>query len=122
MQIVVYKYAYCAILLLFHGFGYAQNRHSEDTVSRVILCESTLSYPRAAEEHDITGTVVVLFDIDSNCRIFNIRVEKGIGYGCDEAAINTLKRCKPKFIGIKRKCPAMFNVKQLFTFKKPDED
>jgi TonB family protein len=122
MQMITFKNVCSTTFLFLSVFGYAQNREPADTNNRVIICESILYYPREAEAHGISGTVVVLFDIDSNCKIVNVRVEKGIGYGCDEAAMNALRKCKPIFTGVKRKCSTIFDLKQPFTFKKPDED
>ncbi len=84
-------------------------------------CQSTLSYPREAQDNNISETVVVLFDIDSNCRLVNIRIEKGIGFGCDEEAIKALKKCKPIFNGTKRICTPILNLRQPFTFKNQDD-
>ena len=108
--------------LLIQGTVYSQNKNSEDTTSKIALCQSTLSYPKKAQENNISGTVIVLFDIDSNCRIVNVRIEKGIGYGCDEEAMNVLKKCRPKFINGRKKCKETLNLHQPFTFAKPEDD
>lgn len=110
------------LFLFIQGTVYSQNRNQGDRTTKIILCESTLSYPKKAQENDIYGTVIVLFDIDSNCRMVNIRIEKGLGYDCDEEAINALKKCRPKFINSKKKCTEKFNLRQPFTFAKPEDD
>lgn len=107
---------------LFYLQGYAQDNISKDTTRRFVICQSTLSYPSSAQDNNISGTVVVLFDIDSNCRLVNIRIEKGIGYGCDEEAVKALKKCKPIFNGTKRSCTPILNLRQPFTFKNPDDE
>jgi TonB family protein len=113
-------------MLLFLPFisltVYSQDKNSKDTATNIILCQSSVSYPDSAEYHKISGTVVVLFDIDSNCRVVNIRIEKNIGYGCDEEAIKALKKCKPIFNGTKKNCTPIFNLRQPFTFKYQDDD
>jgi len=109
-------------LFPFYLNGYAQEKISKDTTRSFVICHSTLSYPREAQDHNISGTVVVLFDIDSSCRFINVRIEKGIGYGCDEEAIKVLKKCKPIFNGPKRNCTPVFNLRQPFTFKNQDEE
>jgi TonB family protein len=109
-------------LLFLQTITYSQNKNPPDTTSKIILCESILSYPLKAQDNNIFGTVVVLFDLDSNCRIINIRIDKGIGYGCDEAAIHALKKCHPKFINGKGKCTQTSNLRQAFTFTKPEDD
>lgn len=122
MQTFSIKFKIFLFFLFFHETVYSQNKNSVDTTSKLILCESTLTYPLKAQENNISGTVIVLFDIDSNCRILNIRIEKGIGYGCDEEAIKTLKNCRPKFVIEKRKCTEKFNLRQPFTFAKAEDD
>jgi TonB family protein len=111
------------LFLLFISLTvYSQNKISKDTSSNIIYCQSSVSYPDSAEEHKISGTVVVVFDIDSNCRIVNIRIEKSIGYGCDEEAIKALKKCKPIFNGAKKNCNPIFNTRQRFTFTYQGDD
>lgn len=111
------------LLMLTFGcqYGYSQNKANADT-AKIILCETTLFYPQTAQDNNITGTVLVSYDIDSNCRIINIHIKKGKGYGCNEAAINALKKCKPVLVGTRKKCDPLFNILQPFTFKKPDEE
>ena len=119
---------YSKIILLFiflsilYLTGYSQVTNHRDTTAYIVKCQSSLSYPRIAQDNGISGTVMLLFDIDSNCRVVNIRVEKGIGFGCDEEAVKALKNCKPVFIGSKRNCIQIYNLRQPFTFMKPDDD
>ena len=49
-----------------------------------------LVYPPAALEARIEGKVVVEFDISDEGTVFNQRVLKGLGYGCDEEAIRVV--------------------------------
>jgi len=109
-------------LPLLYLNGFAQDKISKDTADKFVYCQSSFSYPDSAENNKISGTVIVLFDIDSNCRVVNIRIEKGIGYGCDEEAIKALKNCKPIFNGTKRTCTPIFNLRQPFTFHYQGDD
>ena len=59
-----------------------------------------MSYPKKAQDHKISGTVIIEFDRDSTCVFSNPKVIKGLGYGCDEEAIraasqmmNSSKKC-----------------------------
>jgi len=122
MQKLFIKIKIFIFLLLIQWKVYPQNINPGDMTSKIILCESTLSYPLKAQENNISGTVTVLFDIDSNCIIVNIRIVKGIGYGCDEESINALKQCRYKFINGKRKCTEKFNLRQLFTFVQSEDE
>lgn len=79
-----------------------------------------LCYPKKAEENNISGTVIVSFDIDSTCSIVNIKIVKGIGYGCDEEAIKLVKLIKiipPK----DHKCVPRRNMRQTFNFSNSDD-
>ena len=49
-------------------------------------------YPKEALENKVEGTVLLAFDLDSTCKIVNPRVLRGIGYGCDEMALQELIR------------------------------
>lgn len=57
-----------------------------------------LDYPPLAIENGIQGKVMVEFIVDVNGNIKNAKVVKGIGWGCDEAALAVVKlmpRWKP---------------------------
>jgi protein TonB len=57
-----------------------------------------LEYPPMARENNIQGRVVIQFVVDENGKIIDARVVKGIGWGCDEAAlkvVNSMPRWKP---------------------------
>ena len=56
----------------------------------------TLRYPRAAETNRIEGKVFVGFVVEKDGTISNIKVERGIGYGCDEAAIKSMPNIRWK--------------------------
>ena len=46
-----------------------------------------LVYPSPALEANIQGSVIVEYDISDEGVVFNPRVLKGLGYGCDEEAL-----------------------------------
>lgn len=57
-----------------------------------------LEYPPMARENNIQGRVVVQFVVDENGKITKAKIVKGIGWGCDEAAlkvVNSMPRWKP---------------------------
>jgi len=57
-----------------------------------------LYYPIAARKSGIQGKVFIQFIVEPDGRISNVEVAKGIGMGCDEAAVAALKsapRWKP---------------------------
>ena len=63
-----------------------------------------LRYPKEALENKIQGTVYVRYDIDRKGNVFDAKVIKGIGYGCDEEAMRLAKLLKfrvPKTRGVR---------------------
>ena len=60
--------------------------------------QNNISYPDRAKSAQVTGRVVVAFDVDVNGNVANIEVEQGIGFGCDEEAVRVVEsmpRWKP---------------------------
>jgi len=55
-----------------------------------------IQYPDAARKANISGTVLTEFRVKTTGELINIKVQKGIGYGCDEEAIRIVK-LMPKF-------------------------
>ncbi len=54
-------------------------------------------YPLVAFQHDVKGTVTVKFIVESDGTIGGITLVRGIGYGCDESAMD-LVRGMPKWV------------------------
>ena len=50
-----------------------------------------LKYPQKARENGIQGRVFVSFIVETDGSISNVKVEKGIGGGCDEEAVRVVK-------------------------------
>ena len=80
--------------------------------------EKNIRYPTAARDSGIEGRVILNLFVDEEGSIFNIRVIRGIGGGCDSEAVR-LVRGMPKWIpasqnGIKRKVslwlPVLFKL------------
>ncbi|MHB1276920.1 MAG: energy transducer TonB [Bacteroidia bacterium] len=51
-----------------------------------------LEYPPLAQENGIQGKVMVEFIVDEQGKITNAKVVKGIGFGCDEAALKVVNK------------------------------
>jgi len=62
-----------------------------------------LKYPANAVEKGIEGKVLISFIIEKNGRLSNIRILRGIGYGCDEEAIRVLEKSPEWKPGIQNK-------------------
>jgi len=56
-----------------------------------------LRYPEAAKTYGIQSTVFVSFVVDKTGKVSNIKILRGIGYGCDEEAIRVVSEM-PKWI------------------------
>ena len=49
-----------------------------------------LQYPQEAQEAGVEGSVIVAYDILDTGAVENVRVLKGLGYGCDEEALRVI--------------------------------
>ena len=58
--------------------------------------ESKINYPPALKQKGIQGTVFVLAFVDENGVVRKTLLTKGIGFGCDEAAMNAVFRTRFK--------------------------
>jgi TonB family protein len=65
-------------------------KDGEDNLPEFI--KAYLEYPQTAREAKIKGTVQVNFTVAADGTVGDITVKKGIGYGCDEAAIEVVKK------------------------------
>lgn len=52
-------------------------------------------YPIAARKNGTQGHVIVTFVIESDGTLTNVKVAKGIGYGCDEESVRVVKLSPP---------------------------
>jgi TonB family protein len=55
------------------------------------LIKENLKYPEAALENKIEGNVIIKYSVTDRGKVFDIIVEHGIGYGCDEEAVRLVK-------------------------------
>lgn len=53
-----------------------------------------LVYPEQARDNNIEGVVDVIAFIDENGNVVDSKIEKGLGYGCDESAVTAIKYTK----------------------------
>jgi len=73
---------------------------------------SNIKYPQEAKENKIEGKVYLSFIVEPDGSISNVKVLKGIGYGCDKEAVRVLKQM-PKWSPGKDKGEAVrvkFNI------------
>jgi TonB family protein len=58
---------------------------------RIRFIEKNLKYPQQAKDKGIQGVVYVQFVVEKDGSITNIKILRGIGYGCDEEVISVIK-------------------------------
>lgn len=82
--------------------------------------KKNLVYPMVAFQNDVTGTVNVRFVIEPDGRLTGILVQKGIGYGCDEAAIDLIQDMPRWTPGKKGAVNVRCSVVLPITFTRPE--
>lgn len=85
-------YTYVEEMPLFH------TGNNNDIVSFI---QSKLQYPAEAVRNKVEGRVIIAFIIDKEGDVTDASVEKGIGLGCDEAALNAVRQL-PRFTPAKQ--------------------
>ncbi|MFC0515389.1 energy transducer TonB [Mucilaginibacter angelicae] len=85
------------------------------------LVNEQVHYPTKAIENNIEGTVQVSFKVKRNGIPDEFKILKGIGYGCDEELINTIKRLGGWIPGIENGRPVMMTQTVSVEFKLTDK-
>lgn len=57
--------------------------------------DNALYYPARARDEGVAGKVLVRFMVNEDGSINNVKVIKGIGYGCDEVAVKVVSAMPP---------------------------
>lgn len=52
---------------------------------------SNLKYPNAAKDKKLTGNVSVKFTVEKDGKVSNIKIDKGLGEGCDEEVLRLVQ-------------------------------
>lgn len=78
-----------------------------------------IAYPREAREIGATGTVYVTFVIEKDGSVSNVKVLRGIGFGCDEEAMRVISLMPKWSPGMQRTKPVRvsFNIPIAFKLK-----
>lgn len=87
--------------------------------ARRAYLRDNIKYPEMAKESGIQGTVYLKFVVEKNGKISNVKVQRGIGGGCDEEAVRVLK-AMPKWQPAKQRGRAVrvwFNMPIKFTLQ-----
>ena len=103
----------------------AQDLLDNDTVAYAVICQQpefpggieslksylkkVVQYPVAAQKAHVSGYTFVQFIVEKNGCLSNIRVLKGLGYGCDEEAILAVAAMPPWLAGCQDNKPKRVN-------------
>lgn len=60
-------------------------------LGRIKFLQDNIKYPQMARESGIQGTVYVTFVVERDGSVTDVKVQRGIGGGCDEEAIRVVK-------------------------------
>lgn len=99
-----YDSLYIAPLSAYNAGKQKKNIENNDFICSLEICpepvggieeiESKIIYPELAIQYHLEGFVLISAKINKRGKAENIKVIKGLGLGCDEAAINAVKRTK----------------------------
>jgi protein TonB len=80
-----------------------------------------LKYPELAKEKGIEGRVFVSFIIEKDGSISNVKILRGIGGGCEEAAVEMIKNMPKWKPGKQRGKPVRFQFTLPIKFELPKD-
>lgn len=110
-----------ALMLLLVPIAFSQENSKKEEVFTIVEEQPTpkdgmgefykfigenLKYPAAAKKDSVQGKVFLKFMVLESGELAHIEVIKGIGHGCDEAALNAIKN-SPAWIPGKQKGKAV---------------
>jgi len=84
--------------------------------ARIKYLNSNIKYPTIARESGIQGRVFVTFVVETDGRVTDVKILRGIGGGCDEEAVRVIKNM-PKWVPGKQRGKSVrvqFNMPILF--------
>ena len=87
--------------------------------SLLLFLKRNLKYPQQAKKNGIKGTVYVSFVVERSGIVDNIKLLRGIGYGCDNEAIRVVK-AMPRWLPGKqynKNVSVLFNLPIKFDLK-----
>lgn len=84
-----------------------------------LYIRKSIKYPDSAKVNEIKGNVYIGFVVEKDGSISNIELLRGIGYGCDEIALNAIKEMpnwipgeqRGKKVRVKYTLPVSFQLK-----------
>ncbi|HPE35252.1 MAG TPA: energy transducer TonB [Bacteroidales bacterium] len=87
--------------------------------ARMKFLQENIKYPQLARESGIQGTVYVTFVVETDGKVTDVRVLRGIGGGCDEEAVRVIQSMPRWIPGKQRGKPVrvQFNMPIRFTLQ-----
>lgn len=98
------------LIVFFMAFvsvnAYSQSKEQDDAVYSMVseqpsfpegmqkmmkFISENRKYPAEAKAKDIHGKVIVAFVVERDGSLSDVKIRRGIGYGCDEEAIRLIK-------------------------------
>ena len=89
--------------------------------SMYAFIQKNLKYPELAKEKGIEGRVFVQFVIEKDGSISNVKILRGIGGGCEEAAVEMIKNMPKWKPGKQRGKPVRFQFVLPIKFELPKD-
>jgi TonB family protein len=84
---------------------------------------ANVKYPKAARDNNVQGRVIITFVVEKDGSLTDMKVVRGIGYGCDEEAVRVLKLSPAWKCGIQNGRPVkvQYSVPISFTLAPADD-
>lgn len=82
--------------------------------------QSNLNYPTPAKENQIAGSVVLTFQVSETGEVSNIKVTKGLAYGCDDEAVRLIQTVGDWVPGTINDVPTEMEVSLTVVFRLPE--
>ena len=98
------------LIVFFMAFvsvnAYSQSKEQDDAVYSMVseqpsfpggmqemmkFISENRKYPAEAKAKDIHGKIIVAFVVERDGSLSDVKIRRGIGYGCDEEAIRVIK-------------------------------
>ncbi|NJO89401.1 MAG: energy transducer TonB [Chloroflexia bacterium] len=86
-------------------------------IGESLYIKTAIKYPTVAKENKIEGIVELSYIVDETGEIGEVKVIRGIGFGCDEEAIRIVKSLPKYHYGTKNGIPAEYELTIKIEFK-----
>ena len=84
-----------------------ENMKTPVPVAGYTVLAKSIEYPELAYANRVEGKVILKVSIDENGKVTEAHIVRGIGFGCDESALESITKCDFK--------PGVLNGKKIKT-------